>query len=231
MPKGSKTASLDDIAPANIYQAIDAATEPSFNPFEVSVRTHVRVKNEDGVVTITVYCESSGDLKAPAPEVEVASIPFSAFRDTEHFHEWAKEVYEVFRRNAAALLMSQITQTYFDVSNFRLGVDPAEVVKMHVRRNSKFLRKGFGLRWRTGNFSPWTKTELLRAVKIALGEIPKDERLTFDRAAVAMRKIEERTVREEDRRAPPSGEALRKLLGSLKVDWATLKQEKRRVKS
>jgi hypothetical protein len=199
--------------------------EPSFEPFTITATGKVRIEKGNDVVTVTIHCDSSGDLKAPHPEILSVPFPLSEFRDDAEIEEWAKGVYVAFRKNAASLLINQMAQIYIGVLNLHRGVAPAEVVKGHVQFNEKFLRKGFGLPWRRGNFSPWTKIELEREVRLAIEKLPKINR-NLDKTVNKMRKNEAaRGINKESSRVPKSGEALGKLLQTLGVDWKTLKRE------
>jgi hypothetical protein len=199
--------------------------EPSFDPFSVNVTGKVRVEKGNGVVKVTIHCDSTGDLKAPHSEPYSVAVPLSHFKDDSEWEEWAKGVYVAFRKNAASLLMNQMAQIYIDVLNLHLGIAPAEVVKAHVRFNERFLRKGFGLPWRRGNFSPWTKIELEREVTVAIQKIPKDER-KLDSAVNEMRKNEiKRGINKESSKVPKSGESLGKLLKTFEISWKHLKEK------
>jgi hypothetical protein len=199
--------------------------EPSFDPFSVNVTGKVRIEKGNDVITVIIHCDSSGDLKAPHPETYSVAVPLSHFKDESEMDEWAKGVYVAFRKNAASLLMNQMAQIYIDVLNLRLGIAPAEVVKAHVQFNERFLRKGFGLPWRRGNFSPWTKIKLEREVTLAIEKLPKIQR-SLDKTVKQMREREaEEGINKESSRVPKSGESLGKLLQTLGVDWKTLKRE------
>jgi hypothetical protein len=204
----------------------DAETfEPSFDPFSVNVTGKVRVEKGNDVVTVSIHFDSTGDLKAPHSEPHSVAIPLSHFKDDSEMEEWAKGVYVAFRKNAASLVMNQMAQIYFDVLNLHLGIAPAEVIKTHVQFNQRFLRKGFGLPWRHGNFSQWSKIELEREVVLALEKLPKKRRNLVNAVAKMRENETERGIKKENTRVPKSGESLGKLLQALGVDWKTLKRE------
>lgn len=199
-----------------------------FKPFTAGVKLTPTITIEGGLVKLDILCEPVGEIKAPQGEHLVVSVPLDSFPDPSFaaIEKWALDVYVSIRDGKnkkhpiSSWLMNQACQNYLDISNLHLGVSPTEIIKMHAQYIAKFYRKAFGLRWRRGNFSLWTKVELERVVMTALLELNPAERTITG----VLNKL---LASADADRAPPSDKALRELIRTQGLSWkAMLKRAK-----
>ncbi len=149
-------------------------------------------------------------------------VPADEFKDEDDARAWADLTFRSFRARSTEALVHEAALALRDEAlesvNARDGGDQVanmdEMLTRHVRETEERLRKRFNIK-KAGPAAEWSNTELSKAVAEVLKELPERQR-TY--AGVA-EKLKER----HGSRAPESGEALRKMLKRLYINWTELK--------
>ncbi len=148
-------------------------------------------------------------------------VPADEFKDEDDARAWADLTFRSFRARSTDALVHEAVLSFRDESTETLNersegnqIDLEAMLTRHVRDTGKRIRERFNVK-KTGPAAGWSNTELEREVAEILRELPEQQR-TY---TVAAEKLKQRY----GSRAPDSGEALRKMLKRLQIDWAGLK--------
>ncbi len=154
-------------------------------------------------------------------------IPLKRFKSEEHIAEFVRAVRTRFEAYGPLLMAAQAAM-YLDgcvdlQDNETFPRHPEDVVDAPMLITEQLRETDYILRLiydepRPGTRSKWTAITLSRAVRTALAETRPSRLRTLESVAEVLKK-------KHPDKAPKSGEALRKLLARLKVDWRKLKDE------
>jgi hypothetical protein len=151
-----------------------------------------------------------------------ARLDLSLFADRQQAQEWINATHTSFKSKLWDFLTQEAARLQSDIANQKLvalgieEIDMRDIVEQHASKTEAHLREILKLQG-MGNFSAWTRIDLLRAVRASLAKIPKSER-NYDAVTARLKEWFPDT-------APASGESLRQLLRRHKIDWKALKAE------
>ncbi len=134
--------------------------------------------------------------------------------------QFARKVAEFFFQHLGVIFSQAVSLHLNDAVHHALRalsldeIDLRAQAEIHGRQFAEESRKRFGVPL-TGVPSPWERRELGRAVRVALRSLTNGRR-TLDQVAKKLRES-------HPDKAPPSGEALRKLLKRHDLSWRDLK--------
>lgn len=176
---------------------------------------------EDGTIVVWQSTKTQvGD--SPVARETGVFLPSDTFADEEQIRKWAIASYRFYQKLLAEHLLRECQYFKTDATSFGLGADGFEkqnvraIAESHAGETAIFLKKLFGL-YDTGQRSEWTKKEMTRAVTQALRGIEPAKR-TYSAVANILK-------RTHSDKAPPSGDALRKLIGRFEINWKELKRK------
>ncbi len=195
-------------------------------PFDIAIKGNAYMTIEADTVRIILRMESRERdtlRKQLAPEItSEARLDLSLFADRQQAQEWINATHTSFKSKLWDFLTQEAARLQSDIANQKLvalgieEIDMRDIVAQHASKTEAHLREILKLQG-IGNFSTWTRIDLLRAVRAALAKISKSDR-NYDSVTVRLKERFPDT-------APASGEALRQLLRRHKIDWKALKAE------
>ena len=195
-------------------------------PFDIAIKGRAYVTIEGGTVRVVLRMEPGERdtlRKQLASEViSEASLDLSLFADQKQAWEWINATHTSFKSKLWDFLTCEAARLQSDIANQKLDalgieeIDMRDIVEQHASKTEAHLREILKLQG-IGNFSAWTRIDLLRAVRAALAKIPKSER-NYDATTARLKEW-------FPDKAPASGESLRQLLRRHKIDWKGLKAE------
>lgn len=190
------------------------------------LRFLIDVANGKVQVTLIVSATTRVEYNGQVQETTHDKPDFStviAMPSKEAAQEWVRRVSRSFLEE----LYEPLILTTYDhlgvVGNFLLNemgiesVDVAAYIDEQAKFRARDTKRALELSL-VGKFSPWTKTDLERALRQVLSPLPKELR-TQAAAAKKLREI-------FPDHAPKNGESLRQLMYRLGVDWKHLKNVK-----
>ena len=198
---------------ADVWATIDRNTDNVF------IWTRLNVSTPDDKPIFAPSGHSASSLASSR------GFPLKNFKSEEHIGEFVRAVRTRFEANGP-LLISVQAALYLDgcVDLQEAGLkkhwdnpDEEMLIGEHLRNTEYTLRLIYDVP-RPGTRSKWTAITLSREVRAALAELRLSRLHTLESVAEVLKK-------KHPDKAPKSGEALRKLLARLKVDWRRLKAE------
>lgn len=186
----------------------------------------IDVENGKVQVTLTISAITRISYNGEIDETKHSRPHFSAvisMPSKEAAQAWVRRVSSTFLEELHEPLMIAAYDHLGIVGNFLLNemgiesVDVAAYIDEQAKFRARDTKRSLELSL-VGKFSPWTKTDLERALRQVLLPLPKEKRTQ----AAAARKLQE-TFPDQ---APKNGESLRQLMYRLGVDWKRLKNVK-----
>jgi len=186
----------------------------------------IDVANGKVAVTLTVSSTTRVEYNGEVQETKHSKPFFStviAMPSKEAAQEWVRRVSSSFFEELYEPLMITAYDHIGIIGNYLLNemgiesVDVAAYIDEQAKFRARDTKRSLELSL-VGKFSPWTKTDLERALRQVLLPLPKEKRTQ----TTAAKKLRE-TFGE---RAPKNGESLRQLMYRLGVDWKRLKNVK-----
>jgi hypothetical protein len=196
-----------------------------FAPFELKVSGSFSLAHEGDQVRLTAHFDIPswpGGGKPPAISI---ACPINYFTDREQILQWAGSTARQFGLSPAETFLSDARLHLRSIAGWylnQLGVEEVslkDLVEAHARDSAANLKRQLDMR--RGQASPWTRLELAQAVNRAIRKMPRTER-SLEAVAAILRESHPEI-------APPTGEALRKLLGRFELKWGEMKKQKRTV--
>jgi hypothetical protein len=189
-------------------------------PFSVTIKGEIGVRREGDSISLIQKLEAISELRNGEMTLDgITKLPANLFTDEETVQQWTQLTADTFKGNLIEHLLHQTVLQLNDALHFSLDhleIEPValeDIVEKHIRNTASHLKHQFGLRDR-GAQSKWERLELSRAVTRALREL-KMNRPTYANVAQIL-------VRDYRDKAPPNGEALRKMLIRFKISWTSL---------
>jgi hypothetical protein len=189
-------------------------------PFSVTIKGEIGVRREGDCISLIHKLEAISELRNGEMTLDgITKLPANLFTDEETVQEWTHLTADVFKANLVKHLLHQTLLQLNGALHFSLDhlqIEPVaveDIVEKHIRNTASQLKHQFGLRDR-GNQSKWERFELSRAVTRALRELKMNRPRYADVAQIL--------VRDYGDKAPPNGEALRKMLIRFKIRWTSL---------
>jgi hypothetical protein len=146
-----------------------------------------------------------------------ASMPH--FANQAQADAWFEQTIKTFckgYRQAVIDALGSLLAAASGIALIELGLSPLDkqaILGDHIIYAEKLIRRQLGLR---PGRAPWRASELYISILRAMQSMPTNEKITYDNVASSLRKS-------HPDRAPHSGEALRKMLKEMKVEWKHLK--------
>jgi len=197
--------------------------------FSIAITGRIEAEQNGELLTLKVVIDPKrANVKIEPTEEDADAAPnATAITDIPAnlvAHAPRSALWQDVRQNFIDLLRVTLTQeTIFhfgDVVNATfLEYDPTlgskrQIIEAHVERTAERLKRAFQITTK-GKPSEWTPLELTRAIRGIMRGLPKSRR-TYDTVAKKMQTV-------YGDKAPASGEALRKLVDRLELDWRSLK--------
>ena len=192
--------------------------------FDFQIKGSALLHVDGDTVRIALHLENPARTVLPESIVSEGGLDASLFRDNQQIMDWFSVVMSSFRVRAWDFLAHEAIRFQNDIANLYLDthkieeIDMRDIVKKHAKETEKGLHDALRLQG-LGNFSAWTRLDLLRVVRAAFSKLPTNER-NYDAVAAWMKTYYPDT-------APSSGESLRQLVRHHKIDWKDLKAERR----
>ncbi len=183
----------------------------------VSTTVNVGIKFEgkanliiEGDVVRAVFSLTNPDIKARTQNYTwEATTDRKLFTDDQQIIEWFNASMASFRSRRWMFLAGEMARFHSDNANQWLDmmkveeIDMRDIVKKHARETEKGLHAALHLQG-LGNFSAWTRLDLIRVIRAAFAKLPPRER-NYEGVASWMKPLYPNT-------APASGEVLRQLV-------------------
>ena len=192
--------------------------------FDFQIKGHAFLHVDGDTVRINMQMETPAPAIIPKSIASKGELDVSLFQDNQQIMDWFSVVMSSFRVRAWNFLAHEAIRFQSDIANQYLDslkieeIDMRDIVKKHAKETEKGLHSALRLQG-LGNFSAWTRLDLLRVVRAAFSKLSTNER-NYDAVAAWMKTYYPDT-------APGSGESLRQLVRRHKIDWKALKAERR----
>jgi hypothetical protein len=204
------------------------AAQLSEESFELRFKVALRAFDEDDDVGIEVYFEEVGNEEELIKgRGQTFTFPRRRFSSTEERDKWIGATMHTFKQYISDAMMQEGRQHLTDSGNYHLaktGIDP-DPVDQRKLEEIHFGETGNRLMHYFHDLdyphvprprARWTQAEIDRAVRLVFSSL-KNEARTYERVAEIL-------LEKYPDKAPTTGDALRKLLERLEINWKELKR-------
>jgi len=190
--------------------------------FELAIKGSTILRFEQDTVKVILLLDNPDADPNHAPHMAFeANLDGQLFKDRQQAHDWAATFQKMIEAYLWDFLAQETSRFHRDAANSKLnsmGIEPhnmRDTIKAHARETEAYLRYRFDVKG-TGNYSPWTKLDLTRAVQDALKWLSGRDR-NYENVVAHLQKL-------YGDKAPPSAGALKQLLRRHKINWMRLKK-------
>ena len=163
-----------------------------------------------------------GEERVERCDMAEAIIPDSLVSNTSRA-EWWDEAERLFRDSIQESLRRETLSHFVDVVDMtlikregRLGT-VKQVIARHLKSTTARFRETFGIKSR-GKFSPWAPTTLTRAIVGVVQQYPREDH--------SYANVVKRLQQQYPDKAPPSADALKKLVKRMGLNWSYMTKVK-----